>query len=105
MFDYKCGREPSFIKPLTRKVSTMVEFQFIVDDSHGWLVVDTKEYPFAKRSATGYGYKNGTTLFLEEDVEATDFLVELRQRGIDFTFAEVRIDGQWEGRNLYEPNK
>jgi hypothetical protein len=79
-------------------------FKFISDPGHGWMEVNLKEFPFAKRSATGYGYKNGDFIYLEEDSEAPDFVVELRQRGIQFEFEEITLEEEWEGRN-YEPNK
>ena len=79
-------------------------FKFISDPSHGWLEVSLKDFPFAQRSATGFGFKNGDFIYLEEDVEANDFLVELRQRGIAFDIEEINLDERWEGRD-YEPNR
>jgi len=82
----------------------MVMFKFISDPGHGWLEVSLKDFPFAQRSATGFGYKNGDFIYLEEDVEANDFLVELRQRGIQFDITQETLDDEWEGRN-YAPNR
>jgi hypothetical protein len=82
----------------------MVMFKFISDPGHGWLEVNLKDFPFAQRSATGFGFKNGDFIYLEEDVEANDFLVELRQRGIAFDITEEILDEEWEGRN-YEPSR
>jgi hypothetical protein len=79
-------------------------FKFISDPSHGWLEVNLKEFPFAQRSATGFGFKNGDFIYLEEDIEANDFLVELRQRGIAFDITEEILDERWEGRD-YERNR
>lgn len=81
-----------------------VVFKFISDPGHGWLEVSLKDFPFAQRSATGFGYKNGDFIYLEEDVEANDFLVECRQRGIAFEIEEINLDEEWEGRN-YEPSR
>jgi len=82
----------------------MVMFKFISDPGHGWLEVSLKDFPFAQRSATGCGYKNGDFIYLEEDVEANDFLVELRQRGIAFDITEEILNDEWEGRD-YERNR
>jgi hypothetical protein len=79
-------------------------FKFISDPGHGWLEVNLKEFPYAQRSATGFGFKNGDFIYLEEDVEANDFLVELRQRGIQFDITEEILNDEWEGRN-YAPNR
>jgi hypothetical protein len=79
-------------------------FKFISDPGHGWLEVNLKEFPYAQRSATGFGFKNGDFIYLEEDVEANDFLVELRQRGIQFDITKEILDDEWEGRN-YAPNR
>jgi hypothetical protein len=79
-------------------------FKFISDPGHGWLEVNLKEFPFAQRSATGFGFKNGDFIYLEEDVETPDFLIELRQRGIAFDIYQETLDDEWEGRN-YEPNR
>lgn len=49
--------------------------RFVEDPGHAWLRVDLREYPDALESATGYGYWAGkTAVYLEEDVEAVDFL-------------------------------
>ena len=82
----------------------MVMFKFISDPGHDWLEVSLKDFPFAQRSATGFGYKNGDFIYLEEDVEANDFLVELRQRGIQFDITQETLDDEWEGRN-YATNR
>ena len=82
----------------------MIRFKYISDPGHGWLEVNLKDFPFAQKSATGFGFKNGDFIYLEEDVEAIDFLVELRQRGIAFEVDEETHNDEWEGRN-YEPNR
>jgi hypothetical protein len=64
-------------------------------------------YPFFGRELNEFFpdfIKNGDFIYLEEDVEANDFLVELRQRGIQFDITEEILDDEWEGRN-YAPNR
>lgn len=51
--------------------------RFVEDPGHAWLRVDLREYPDALESATGYGFwadRDKSAVFLEEDIEATDFL-------------------------------
>jgi hypothetical protein len=77
----------------------MTTFNFISDDSHGWLEVNLNEYPEAKKFATGCGYINGSKIYLEEDDEATGFINYLKEKGIEFTFNEKNHDGRWYGRS------
>ena len=81
----------------------MALFNFITDDSHGWMEVSLTEYPEAKNYATGYGYINGNTIYLEEDVEAENFIYHLMSMGENPTFNEKVYDGQWFGR-MYSHN-
>lgn len=50
--------------------------KFISDPGHGWLRVELSEYPDALESASGYGYwaTGRKAVYLEEDLEASDFL-------------------------------
>jgi len=50
--------------------------EFISDPGHGWLKVPLADYPDAIECGTGYGYtsRDGRTVYLEEDVEASLFL-------------------------------
>lgn len=81
----------------------MALFNFINDDSHGWVEVSLTEYPEAKNYATGFGYINGNTIYLEEDVEAENFIHHLKTQGEPITFNEKNYDGQWFGR-MYSHN-
>lgn len=76
----------------------MAVFNFISDDSHGWMEVSLTEYPEAKNYATGFGYINGNTIYLEEDVEAENFIYHLMSMGENLTFNEKVYDGVWFGR-------
>lgn len=76
----------------------MITLNFIADDGHGWLEVSLKDYPFAKKCATGYGYRKGNTIYLEEDAEAPAFLKVMNEAGYVVSMNEVLIDGQWAGR-------
>lgn len=81
----------------------MATFNFITDDSHGWMEVNLTEYPEAKNYATGFGYINGNTIYLEEDVEADNFIEHLMSMGENLTFNMKVYDGQWHGR-MYARN-
>jgi len=76
----------------------MAVFNFISDDSHGWMEVSLIEFPEAINYASGFGYINGNTIYLEEDDEAENFIYHLRSQGEPITFAEKIYDGQWYGR-------
>jgi hypothetical protein len=75
----------------------MATFNFISDPSHAWLEVDRGEYPDAINFSTGFGYINGRTIYLEEDVEAPAFLESLKAQGIQFDIVEKTYEN-WHGR-------
>lgn len=47
---------------------------WIEDPGHGWLRVPLADYPDAIESGSGYGYVDSEAAYLEEDMEAADFL-------------------------------
>jgi hypothetical protein len=49
---------------------------WIGDGGHGWLAVSLEAYPAAIEYGTGFGYMNDNYIFLEEDMEATAFLMD-----------------------------
>lgn len=77
----------------------MTTFNFIHDDSHGWLEVNLNKYPEAKNYATGFGFINGNTIYLEEDVEAQNFIQYLKSKHILPIINDKNYDGQWYGRS------
>ena len=79
-----------------------MNFNFISDSGHGWLEVNTLEYPEATQFGTGYGYVNGSKIYLEEDVEAPLFLEFLKSKDIKFSITEKNYDN-WHGR-MYAKN-
>jgi hypothetical protein len=81
----------------------MAVFKFISDPSHGWMVVDLNEYPEAMNYGSGWGYIDGNTIYLEEDVEAENFIYHLMSMGEPPTFDEVHFD-YWHGRDIYPKN-
>ena len=77
----------------------MAVFNWIHDDSHGWLEVDLKEFPEAKNYATGFGFINGSTIYLEEDQEAENFIYYLMTKAEPVAIVDKVYDGQWYGRS------
>ena len=76
----------------------MATFNFIHDDSHGWLEVNLNKFPEAKDYATGFGYINGSTIYLEEDVEAPNFIQYLKTQHKVIDIIDKTYDGIWYGR-------
>lgn len=58
----------------------MHTFTFHTDPGHGWLEVSTLEFPTAKQHASSFSYVSGTTVYLEEDCDATAFLNTLTEK-------------------------
>lgn len=77
----------------------MAVFNFIHDDSHGWLEVNLTEFPEAKNYATGFGFINGNTIYLEEDQEAENFIYYLMTKAEPVAIVDKVYDGQWFGRS------
>lgn len=79
--------------------------KYIIDSSHGWLEVDLNEIPQAAQFATGYGYQDGNTIYLEEDVEMTGFIKYWSLIGNNIALDEITINGEWRGRYMYSHNQ
>lgn len=75
----------------------MAVFNFITDNSHGWMEVSLTEYPEAVNYGSGFGYINGDKIYLEEDVEAENFIYHLMSMGENPTFNE-KVYELWYGR-------
>jgi hypothetical protein len=80
-----------------------MNFNLISDAGHAWLEVDLRQFPNAVEFGTGHGYINGNTIYLEEDVEAENFIYHLMSMGENPTFNEKHYEGQWHGR-MYAHN-
>ena len=81
----------------------MATFKFISDPSHAWLQVDLNEFPEAVNYGSGFGYIDGDTIYLEEDVEAENFIYHLTTQGEPIVYDEVQVD-YWHGRDRYAHN-
>ena len=85
-----------------------MKFNRIYDAGHSWLEVDINQFPNAVQFGTGYGYINGNTIYLEEDVEMPQFLGDLIFNGIpmsEIQLREIEIEDQWHGRNFARNEK
>jgi hypothetical protein len=71
-----------------------MHFKFYVDPGHGWLAVKrnllAKYVEFSHISP--YSYQKGSTVYLEEDRDASVFLEALRRAGVVFSFTEKHTD-------------
>jgi hypothetical protein len=81
----------------------MATFNFISDASHGWMTVDLTEFPEAVNYGSGFGYIDGDIIYLEEDVEAENFIYHLMSLGEPIVFKEYTVD-YWHGRDFYAHN-
>jgi hypothetical protein len=80
-----------------------MKFNRICDAGHSWLEVDLNQFPNAKQFGTGFGYINGNTIYLEEDVEMPQFLGDLVFNGIpmsEIQISEIEVEDNWQGRNF-----
>jgi len=79
-----------------------MKFNLISDAGHSWLEVDLRQFPNAIQFGTGYGYRNGDTIYLEEDVEMPQFLGDLVFNGTpmsEIKLSEIEVEDEWHGRN------
>lgn len=84
-----------------------MKFNVISDASHSWLEVDLNQFPDAVQFGTGFGYINGKTIYLEEDVEMPQFLGDLVFSGTpmsEIQLSEIEVEDEWQGRN-YSRNR
>jgi hypothetical protein len=80
-----------------------MKFNVISDAGHAWLEVDLRQFPNATQFGTGYGYINGNTIYLEEDVEMPQFLGDLVFSGVamnEIELTEIEVQDEWHGRNF-----
>jgi hypothetical protein len=80
-----------------------MKFNVISDAGHSWLEVDLRQFPNAIQFGTGYGYRDGDTIYLEEDVEMPQFLGDLVFSGTpmsEIQLSEIEVEDQWHGRNF-----
>jgi hypothetical protein len=85
-----------------------MKFNVISDAGHSWLEVSLDQFPNAKQFGTGFGYINGNTIYLEEDVEMPQFLGDLVFNGTpmsEIQLSEIEVDDEWYGRNYARNEK
>lgn len=68
-----------------KRKQVKTHFSFHYDSGHGWLRVPARmiESLYLKDKITGYSYqsKDGKTVYLEEDMDATTFLDKMKEYG------------------------
>lgn len=85
-----------------------MKFNVISDAGHSWLEVSLDQFPNAVQFGTGYGYKNGDTIYLEEDVEMPQFLGDLIFNGTpmsEIQLNQIEVEDEWHGRNYARNEK
>ena len=85
-----------------------MKFNLISDAGHAWLEVDLRQFPNAIQFGTGFGYIDGDTIYLEEDVEMPQFLGDLIFSGVamaDIHLSEIEVEDEWHGRNFARNEK
>lgn len=72
----------------------MMKFKFYADAGHGWLAVkrDLLEKFGLLNNVSHYSYQRGKTVYLEEDDDASMFLVHLASNNISFTLEEKHTE-------------
>ena len=67
-----------------------MKLRFYSDPGHGWLAVSRKtlEKYVDPKEISIYSYQRKDRVFLEEDCDASKFLVALRKAGVTYAFAE-----------------
>lgn len=84
-----------------------MKFNVISDAGHSWLEVSLYQFPDATKFGTGYGYINGSIIYLEEDVEMPMFLGDLVFNGTpmsEIQLSEIEVE-HWHGREQYARNE
>ena len=85
-----------------------MKFNVISDAGHSWLEVNLNQFPNAIQFGTGYGYRDGDTIYLEEDVEMPQFLGDLVFSGTpmsEIKLSEIEVQDNWHGRNFARNEK
>lgn len=68
----------------------MKKYIFHTDPGHGWLAVKRKELKDLEilDKISGCSYQKGSTVYLEEDCDASIFIRTLREKGIEVAYQE-----------------
>jgi len=67
-----------------RRGPKIIELHYYVDPGHGWLktTIETLEKYGISEKISGYSYREGDNVWLEEDSDAPKLINALRERGI-----------------------
>ena len=76
-------------------------FTYFVDPGHGWVKVPKKvlEKLGIADKITAYSYQRGEFAYLEEDCDASTFVLAMREQGIEPVFVESYSDNSSKIRN------
>lgn len=78
-----------------------MKLRFYSDPGHGWLAVSRKtlEKYVDPKEISIYSYQRKDRVFLEEDCDASKFLVALRKAGVTYSFVESNTNRYSKIRN------
>lgn len=78
---------------------TIKSYKFYSDSGHGWMAVKRKELVELGilDSITSYSYQRGATVYLEEDCDATTFILALKKAGY-----QVMLSSSGKNSNLLD---
>ena len=74
-----------------------IELTFICDGGHAWLKVSKDLFNRTNRKMrhiSCYSYEDDTNYYLEEDVDATNYIQNLRELNFKFNISEID-DGEY----------
>jgi len=70
-------------------MNNIIKLDFISDNSHGWIKVNKnmfKKHNIDIKKISNYSYKDNKNYYLEEDIDATYFLNQLKNKNIKYKF-------------------
>lgn len=70
-----------------------ITLDYIQDPSHGWIAAPLAQINALGVTPTPYSYRDGDTVYLEEDCDAPAYLRALTRAGIQYSIREVHTRG------------
>jgi len=70
-------------------MNNIIKLDFIFDQAHAWIKVNKnmfKKHNIDIKKISNYSYKDNKHYYLEEDVDATYFLNQLKNKNIKYKF-------------------
>lgn len=71
----------------------MLTLDYIQDPGHGWISAPIEQINALGLNPTPYSYRDGETVYLEEDCDAPAYLRALTRAGIAYSIRETHTRG------------